>query len=1055
MQGSCSNIEFYACHIKASTTTTTSPYSAIYRNGMSGSNSLSDIRIIKNNISGGYYNIYWYYGGGGSSYMGNNCIIDSNVFTDAYYGAIYSNNGYTNFNSISYNNISCRSQNQSSNFYGMYFSYYNNIDNLIGNKIYIRNNSISYAYPIYVYYYNNHTNNSYGPILIANNEIIVEVGNYCEGGINIDNYSQAEVINNSIYVSATTRAYGLRLYTSSSSYPIVAKNNNIFTLNATNNYPLYIEQMSQMPYITLDYNNYASNGNYVGLVGAGHLSLASLRSATLQDTHSVAVQPNYIDLNTSLELLDYSGIVCARHPAVMTDINGLTRKMLTPMGAYTIDIYEGYNITANAIVEPINTSDVFCYQDYASVRLAIQNTGSYLIDFSAIPLFMHVEVTGAISYQYDTILMIGGVAATQRDTVTVTDFLPVSSNGIYNIKVWTSLNADTLYDDDTVETIYSIDKIVLPYSINFNTYPYGLILKQNVGICQWSVQQGSGTNPVISPSHGTGRLEFNSSIGKGSVSTATLQPINLRGTSNPKLEFWYAHDNAPGRDYTDVKISIDGGYTYTSILNIQRFNPNYSTPGFAHYNVDLSAYATYSCVIIAFEAGSFGGGNQNIDSICVISSEDLALNILAPEQYDFVACELNNQTLAVTLTNLTSQDFNFTTKPTQIDVMVSGAISKQYTIHLTSGYVFGDSTETFILDTAFDFSTNGTYNISAVLKSIDDNKLNDTARTSRIINVDAELVYIHPIGSKTIGERVYPTVSIKNNGNMPIHNIPLHLLINHNSTILETIYIVLDPGDSVIYTFVNPYVVPTVNEAQPFYMLNIRTEVACDGVGNNNSKSDFYNVILEKYIDLSIAEVIKPNESVCDTGNTMVYPIVKIINLGTQTANNITLYISIDSAGTLLKSYSESISFISGQDSIEYTCLTAYRVPNFGKNYTLSALLNVDNDINTANNTKEVNACAIEKVNINEHLKVDWILGQNIPNPAKENVSIPYYIPKDGSINFKVMSITGQILYSETIEVTSGNHLMEFNTHNLSDGVYYYSMDYEGQRIVKIMSIQK
>jgi hypothetical protein len=32
---------------------------------------------------------------------------------------------------------------------------------------------------------------------------------------------------------------------------------------------------------------------------------------------------------------------------------------------------------------------------------------------------------------------------------------------------------------------------------------------------------------------------------------------------------------------------------------------------------------------------------------------------------------------------------------------------------------------------------------------------------------------------------------------------------------------------------------------------------------------------------------------------------------------------------------------------------------------------------------------------------------------------------------------------------------MEFNTHNLSDGVYYYSMDYEGQRIVKKMSIQK
>ncbi len=68
--GNCNNIEFYGCNILADPTTTLSTKAAIYRNGSSGSDMLSNIRFIKNNISGGYYNVYWYYGGGGSSYMG-------------------------------------------------------------------------------------------------------------------------------------------------------------------------------------------------------------------------------------------------------------------------------------------------------------------------------------------------------------------------------------------------------------------------------------------------------------------------------------------------------------------------------------------------------------------------------------------------------------------------------------------------------------------------------------------------------------------------------------------------------------------------------------------------------------------------------------------------------------------------------------------------------------------------------------------------------------------------------------------------------------------------
>jgi len=1055
-QGTCSNVELRGCVISASSTTTTSPFSAIFRSGsQNSSNTLSNIRIINNTISGGYYNIYWYYGGGNSSYMGTNCVIDSNTLTDAYYGGIYLNYSYTNFNSISKNNIASRTSNSSSNFYGIYVSWYNNVDNMIGNKIRIVNTSINYAYPIYVYYYNNNTNNSYGPMMIANNEIIARVGNYCDGGIYCYYYSPAEIINNSIYISSTSRAYGLALNTDNSSYPIIAKNNNIFTANATTNYPLYIQQAVQVQYMTLDYNNYASTGNYIGFVGTGQMTMTALRSTTYQDTHSVAVQPVYIDLNTSLEMMDYSGIVTYRYNSVLTDINGKIRKTLTPMGAYSVDIYEGYDIAINAIVEPVNTSDVFCYQDFASVRLAVQNKGSYMIDFSAHPVTFHIEASGAVTYQYDTVIVLGGLTPTQKDTITITDLLPVTKNGLYNIKVWLSLDADTLFDDDTIASNYAIDKIILPYSINFDSVPKGMVFKQNVGVSEWHVVQGAGTSPTISPSHGTGRLEFTSSFGKGSAGTATLQPINLQGTAKPKLDFWYAHDNAPGRDYTDVKISIDGGYSYHTILNLQRSNALYSTPTFVHYQVDLSSYASYACVIIAFEAGSYGTGNQNIDSISVTSKEDLLVGLDVPDQGDFVACELAHKQLSVTITNLTSQDFNFTTKPTQLEVKVSGAITKNYSFPLNTGLLMGDSIKTIVFDTNFDFSTNGTYQITTYLKTIDDNKLNDTAKATRIVNVDIAVTSIAPIGDKFVGDRVYPTVKIKNNSNMPVNSIPLRLQINHGADITETVNLLLNPGDSTTYTFISPFIVPTVSESQPYYMLEIKSELTCDGVAANNSKSGYYHVTLEEYVDLTITSVEKPDPAKCDTGLTTVYPVVNIKNLGTEIANNIMVYVTVDSAGTILKSYSESISFMLGGDSTTFTFSGGYTVPNFNKTYKVTVYVNVADDKDVSNNTKEVNACAIESVGVPEYQRINWTLGQNIPNPASANVLIPFTLPSEGVITFKVMTINGQLLYQENINAIEGSQELEFNTENFASGIYYYSVEYKGQRMVKKMTIQK
>jgi hypothetical protein len=68
---------------------------------------------------------------------------------------------------------------------------------------------------------------------------------------------------------------------------------------------------------------------------------------------------------------------------------------------------------------------------------------------------------------------------------------------------------------------------------------------------------------------------------------------------------------------------------------------------------------------------------------------------------------------------------------------------------------------------------------------------------------------------------------------------------------------------------------------------------------------------------------------------------------------------------------------------------------------------------------------------------------------------IHYSVPTDGSVTFNVYSISGQVLYSQTVETTFGAHSIELNTSALAAGLYFYSMEFKGQRLVKRMVIER
>lgn len=85
----------------------------------------------------------------------------------------------------------------------------------------------------------------------------------------------------------------------------------------------------------------------------------------------------------------------------------------------------------------------------------------------------------------------------------------------------------------------------------------------------------------------------------------------------------------------------------------------------------------------------------------------------------------------------------------------------------------------------------------------------------------------------------------------------------------------------------------------------------------------------------------------------------------------------------------------------------------------------------------------------------NFTVGQNQPNPSNLHTVISYFIPENGNVNFVLTDISGKIMYQENIEAHEGSQELNFNTSMLASGIYYYSMEYQGQRIVKKMTIQR
>ncbi len=299
---------------------------------------------------------------------------------------------------------------------------------------------------------------------------------------------------------------------------------------------------------------------------------------------------------------------------------------------------------------------------------------------------------------------------------------------------------------------------------------------------------------------------------------------------------------------------------------------------------------------------------------------------------------------------------------------------------------------------------------------------NDSTCRSVTVNPAANDVgiteIINPGNNVITGQIVYPKVVIKNFGTTPKTSIPLTYQRNSLTPVTGTwTGNALNIGDTVHYTFTTPF---TVSSGSSF-SLSAFTTLSNDAYTPNNKFTKTVTIC-----NLVISVINGPSNP--DFGQTGVQYFVD----------------SVPNATTYNWTYSGTGYTINGNGSKTITM-------DFANNAT-SGILTV-----TASNATCTGAPFTKTITlgVNEIDGSNFWLGQNLPNPTTGLTTIAYSLPSTGEVSFNIVNLYGQSVYSFRNIVEEGRHMIDLNVNDLAAGVYYYTVEFKGKRLVKKMVVNK
>ncbi|MCX6230021.1 MAG: T9SS type A sorting domain-containing protein, partial [Bacteroidetes bacterium] len=279
---------------------------------------------------------------------------------------------------------------------------------------------------------------------------------------------------------------------------------------------------------------------------------------------------------------------------------------------------------------------------------------------------------------------------------------------------------------------------------------------------------------------------------------------------------------------------------------------------------------------------------------------------------------------------------------------------------------------------------------------------------------------IQPSGTVSQSSTVTIQVRIKNYGLQTQSSIPVFYQRGFSTPVSETFAGPLAAGDSAVYTFTTQMAIP-IGASVSFASW---TKLTNDAYPFNDTISKSITIC-----NVAAAGAISGLTTVLP-GSVHTYTVPAISN---ATSYNWVLIPS--SAGTITGTGNTvTVTFSTTTSTATLT------VSGVGANCSGNPSAPLPINITTGVNEYDINSL--------------W-LGQNMPNPTTGVTYIEYNLPSAGEIKFDIMNLFGQKVYSTSSTEMAGKHKVNLELNKLADGIYYYTLEFKGKRLVKKMLINK
>lgn len=494
------------------------------------------------------------------------------------------------------------------------------------------------------------------------------------------------------------------------------------------------------------YCPFPSNG-FVGQTATTNQALLSnWIAATGLDINSFAIDPQFIS-TTNLHILSpdldsaasFSGITW-----ITDDIDGDVRSTTVPdIGADEFSLVL-FDIEMQALLQPTGNSG--CFTNNQNVRVRIKNLAGQSHDFSSYPVFVQIDVSGAINTQLLTQIndnsMVAGPLGSLQSILYDAGTINMTANGNYNFRCKVYFPEDQYHLNDSLSSPVVINNafpISLPSSVSFTGYN-GTNL--DTAFPDWN--EATGQNPTINNSPWTSVTGLGTSgnvTSRLNLNTAGaynwIMSKKMRAASNSLLTFdaavctpfAFTRDTLGLDDRLDVMISTDCGLTYFKLDSFDYtdgWNQNLQSEV-----ISLSQFNGQD-IIVGLRAYS-GATTDNdcdlhLDNIMLFNSSAADLELKEILQPLSTNCFTAASAVQLTIANVGFIDLNFANTPLIVFMRTSGAQSQLISDTINSGSLAQGTNMNISLSDSLNLTVPGQYFLDAflVLSGGDVNIDNDT-----------------------------------------------------------------------------------------------------------------------------------------------------------------------------------------------------------------------------------------------------------------------------------------------------------------------------------------